>query len=240
MTSARLRRPRRRVRTWAAALMVSLTLSNTIAAAVAAACRENAMIVFDASGSMGQFRDGRAKIDIAREATAKVLPEVTGYRPTGLVTYSGERGPACLDIVLRVKPAVATAPRILAALARLSPNGATPLADAVELAADALLRLKAPGVVVLVTDGLENCGRDACRLAERLKAHGNALRVHVITFYLRPEGVESVRCLAEATGGTYASTASLAGLRAALRAVLSCNRLSRLGAGALVSRRTMR
>ena len=87
-------------------------------------------------------------------------------------------------------------------------------------------------MIVLVTDGLENCGQDACRLAERLKQHGNQLRVHVITFFLRDEGDRTVRCLADATGGSYASTASLETLRDALRAVLSCNRLSRLGARA--------
>ena len=116
-------------RTWAVALMVSLTLGNALAGA-AWACRENAMIVFDASGSMGLFRDGRPKMDSARAAAASVLPDVTGYRPTGLVTYSGEIGPACEDIVLRMRPAVGTAPRILAALARLQPNGATPLSGA--------------------------------------------------------------------------------------------------------------
>ncbi len=193
------------------------------------------MIVFDASGSMGLYRDGRPKFDIARDAAASVLPDVTGYRPTGLVTYSGEGGPACKDVVLRLRPAVASASRILAELARLRPNGATPLSDAVDLAADTLLRLKAPGMIVLVTDGLENCGQDACRLAERLKRQGNDLRIHVITFFLHGKAIESVRCLADATGGSYASTASLETLRDALRAVLSCNRLSRLGARRLAA-----
>lgn len=207
--------------------MIALALSHPLATA-ALACRENAMIVFDASGSMGLYREGRPKINIAREAAASVLPDVTGYRPTGLVTYSGEGGPACTDVVLRLRPEVASAPRILAELEALSPNGATPLADAVDLAADTLLQLKVPGMVVLITDGLENCGQDACRLAERLGRHGKELRVHVITFYLHGRAVESVRCLAQATGGTYVSTASLDGLRDALREVLSCHRISQL------------
>ncbi len=229
MTSARTGYERRPMvaRAWVAALMASLTLSHALAGA-AWACRENAMVVFDGSGSMGQFRDGRSKMDSARAAAASVLPDVTGYRPTGLVTYSGAVGPACSDIVLRVRPAVGTAPRILAALARLRPNGATPLSGAVDRAAATLLRLKAPGMIVLVTDGLENCGQDACRLAERLARHGNQLRVHVITFYLHGKAVDSVRCLADATRGSFAATASVDGLRDALRAVLSCSRLSRL------------
>ena len=72
--------------------MIALALSPT-ATTAALACRENAMLVFDASGSMGLYREGRPKINLAREAAASVLPDVTGYRPTGLVTYSGEGGP---------------------------------------------------------------------------------------------------------------------------------------------------
>ena len=79
---------------------VVLLFANSIGTTFAWACRENAMIVFDASGSMALFREGRPKIDIAREAAGAVLPDVTKYRPTGLVTYSGGRGAACTDVKL--------------------------------------------------------------------------------------------------------------------------------------------
>ncbi len=185
------------------------------------------MIVFDASGSMALFRDGRPKMDIAREAARDVLPDVTRYRPTGLVTYSGGRGPACSDVSLRISPGVETGGRILAALDKIRPNGATPLTAAVKLAADELRRRTLPGIIVLVTDGLENCGQDACALARRLSAERARLRIHVISFYLHGRAVETVTCLAEETDGTYVHTASLDGLRRALRELLSCLRLSR-------------
>ena len=148
------------------------------------ACRENAMLVFDASGSMALFRDGRPKIDMARDAIADVLPDVTRFRPTGLVTYSGGRGPACLDVQLRVPPTTGSGNLILAEISGIQPSGATPLSDAVSLAVETLKGLNAPGIVVLVTDGLENCGQDACALAQKFKADSPNIRVHVVSFYL--------------------------------------------------------
>ncbi len=203
-----------------------VALCQPVFSQLAWACRENAMLVFDASGSMALFRDGRPKIDIARDAAADVLPDVTRFRPTGLVTYSGGQGPACTDVNLRVRPDVKTGEMILSAMAKVRPNGATPLSEAVRLAADVLKGLKDPGIIVLVTDGLENCGGNACELARELRREGGRLRVHVISFFLHGRDEHTVTCLAESTGGTYSATESLDGLRDALHKVLSCARIS--------------
>ena len=69
----------------------------------------------------------------------------------------------------RVAPKIGSGGRILAELKKVRPNGATPLSEAVGLAVDLLRRLGEPGIVVLVTDGLENCGDDACQLARNIK-----------------------------------------------------------------------
>ncbi|MGI9410830.1 MAG: vWA domain-containing protein [Hyphomicrobiaceae bacterium] len=219
-----------KMRKWSVGVVAAALVTHAVAPTLALACRENAMIVFDASGSMALFRDGRPKIEIAREAARAVLPDITRYRPTGLVTYSGGRGPACSDVKLRVAPKLNSSNAILAALRTVDPNGATPLSDSVELAADSLRRLGSPGIIVLVTDGLENCGQNACLLGQRLKGWGDLIRVHVISFYLHGRAVETINCLSEATGGTYATTNSLDGLRDALHKVLSCNRISALDA----------
>lgn len=216
------RRMGRRLMCW----LSVIALCQPVFSQLAWACRENAMLVFDASGSMALFRDGRPKIDIAREAAAEVLPDVTRFRPTGLVTYSGGQGPACTDVNLRVQPGVKTGDKILSAMAKVRPNGATPLSEAVRLAADVLKRLNDPGIIVLVTDGLENCGGNACELAQELRREGDRLRVHVISFFLHGRDEHTVTCLADSTGGTYAATDSLDTLRDALHKVLSCARIS--------------
>ena len=55
-------------------------------------CTEDAMIVFDASGSMaGNMVQGLfsavTRIDEVRKALAQVLPQATKFRKVGLITY---------------------------------------------------------------------------------------------------------------------------------------------------------
>ncbi|MGI9409654.1 MAG: vWA domain-containing protein [Hyphomicrobiaceae bacterium] len=184
------------------------------------------MIVFDASSSMAMLDTGRRRIDIARNAIAKVLPEITRYRATGLVIYSGGGGPHCTDVRLEVAPRLGNTRNILSALGKVQPSGATPLSNAVELAAETLAQLGSPGIVVLITDGLENCFRDACQLAQELKRARTNVRVHVIGFYMDNEPSEPVACLSNATGGTFVHANSAESLQMALRRILGCNRIA--------------
>jgi Ca-activated chloride channel family protein len=78
-----------------AAAVLGLSVASTAAAGAPespGACIEDAMIVFDASGSMsGNEKLGIAttvtRIDEVRSALAKVLPEATRFRRVGLISY---------------------------------------------------------------------------------------------------------------------------------------------------------
>jgi Mg-chelatase subunit ChlD len=217
----------RRLRKLLASLSAFLVLSQCLGASYAWACHENAMIVFDASGSMTRRHNGRSKIDIARKAVAEVLPSVTEHRPTGLITYGGREKPLCHDIVVRVEPELGSAKRIVAALEGLQPLGPTALTASVGSAVEILRRRNAPGIIVLITDGLENCGGRTCEFARRLRERGDEIRVHVIGFLLQGVQVDTLKCLTEATSGTYVAADSLESLRNALRTFLDCLRISR-------------
>jgi len=192
----------------------------------AMACQENAMLVFDASGSMSVAPDGERKIDAARNAAGDVLPDVTRFRATGLVTYGGAPGPTCGGVSLKIPPVRDSGGLILGELALLEPSGQTPLSEAVWLAAQTLQNQHAPGIIVLVTDGLENCGHDACALAQKIKTLVPKVRVHVIGFHLNSPAEGRVSCLAKTTGGTYTATDTLDALRDALKKTLTCPRIS--------------
>ena len=209
-------------------MAVMLAAVPSVGVTYAWACQENAMLVFDASGSMASIRDGLPKIVVARDAATEILPDVTRRRPTGLITYGGERGPSCGDVHLKIPPMVGSGELILGELGMMEPRGQTPLSDAVMLAAQTLKGHGQPGVVVLVTDGLENCGYNACALGQKLRSKTPNIRVHVIGFHLRSSSESRVSCLARSTGGTYTSTNSLETLREALRQTLSCPRISSL------------
>ena len=198
-------------------------------------CTDDAILVFDGSGSMAATRHNglaRPRIEEARTAIKQSIPQVTPFRKMGLVIFGPGPKDSCSNIDLRFEPLSNAASRIIADVDSLSPIGETPLTDAVRLAVDTLAVRKKPGVVVLLTDGRESCKRDPCALAAELAAEKN-VTVHVIGFKVRAQffqwngqgakhGRTSARCLATQTGGKYVSTESTDELVAALRETLAC------------------
>ncbi len=215
-------------RSLAAAVVTAVALA--CAPLPAAACDEDAMLVFDASGSMGIVRSGMTKLDMAREAAQRVLPALTKQRRTGLVTYGGDPSQSCGGVSLRFPPMSNSGGLIVGQLGHIEPAGQTPLSPAVMLAAETLRASGKPGIVVLVTDGLENCGFSACAVGASIAREMPNVRVHVIGFDLGSQNEAEIACLATQTGGIYASTDTLEGLEKALKDRLACPRISMLGA----------
>jgi Ca-activated chloride channel family protein len=109
----------------------------------------------------------------------------------------------------------------------IDPSGRTPLTASVQIAAAALGAGSRRGVVVLVTDGEENCGADPCALGRTLAARGGLLRVHVVGFRLRVLESSALACLARSTGGTLVEASDTSSLEAALRTTFGCTPMSR-------------
>ena len=69
---------------------------------IAAAAHAETILVFDASNSMWGQIDGRAKVDIARDAVQRLTQTWPSSRPLGLTAYGHRREGDCSDIqVLR-------------------------------------------------------------------------------------------------------------------------------------------
>ncbi len=164
----------------------------------------------------------RSRIDVAREAMLDILPEVTKSRHTGLVVYGP--GGTC-HVETKLQPAANAAQPIMDELARIKPGGTTPLGLAVSRAA---AELSQSGVIVLVTDGEENCGINPCLLGQQFKLRSPGLIIYVIGVQMGARDEVRASCLATETGGTYVSARSLADIKQALREALTCPRLSRL------------
>ena len=135
-------------------------------------CTEDAMIVFDASGSMSGNMEGgigtlKPRIDEVRNALAKILPEATRFRRMGLITYGPGPGEQC-NVRLDLKPTANASSLIMRDLDALSPAGKTPLTIAVAKAAEVLDYRKKPRMIVVVTDGEETCGASPCELGKKL------------------------------------------------------------------------
>ena len=213
-----------------------------------AQCTDDAMLVFDASGSMaGADRIGIAgvsgaakgnvvtRIDTVRKALAKVLPVVAPNRRIGLVTYGPGPYDRCDNIELKLRPAPNAAAAIMEIITPLNPAGQTPLTAAVEKAAEVLDFRNKPGTIVLLTDGEETCGGNPCKLAKIFQSEGKQLTVHVIGYRIKDfswtggQGMMDTRCLSGQNGGTYTSVETADELSAALLKTLSCPMLTQAG-----------
>ena len=223
---------------------VSVTVSLSLAGSmVAADCVDDAMIVFDGSGSMAETgfnQIGEPRIFDARRAVRTALPQVAPHRRIGLIIYGpGAAQDDCSGIDLKFAPRTDAAGPVIDAIEGLQPEGQTALTAAVGLAAQTLDHTRKPGTIVLVTDGKETCGGQPCTLAAELATEGVATTVHVIGFKVRGDhfgwdnqGVSGydktisvAECLATETGGEYVNTETVDELIEAMNRTLGCQLL---------------
>jgi Ca-activated chloride channel family protein len=199
-------------------------------------CNEDAMLVFDASGSMsGPVLSGNggtvSRIDWARSSLAKVLPSVTKYRRVGLITYGPGPYDQC-NVELNLKPTPSAGQIIMDAVNALVPAGHTPLTAGVKQAADVLDYTVKPGVIVVLTDGEETCGGSPCEIGKALRALGKHLTVHVIAYrpgtvsWMGEGSIGEAKCLADQTGGLYITAKTEDDLVQALEKTLDCPMVS--------------
>ncbi len=228
----------------AAILLVMLSGAMPVRAATEdkpGSCNEDAMLIFDASGSMaGTAKLGVStavpltRIDNVRSALARVLPAATRYRRVGLITYGPGPYAQC-NVKLNLQPVANAASLIMRDVETLVPAGKTPLSEAVQQAADVLKYRDNPGVIVLLTDGEETCGGKPCELGKKLRAEAAGLVIHVIAFrvkdftWMGEQSILDTRCLAEENSGLYIEAGSEDELAEAFEKTLGCPMLSSAG-----------
>jgi Ca-activated chloride channel family protein len=183
----------------------------------AAVAEGQSIIVLDASGSMWGQIEGRAKLEIAREALAAVVADMPAETAMGLMAYGHREKGSCSDIELIVPPGTGTGPAIIEAANAMNFLGKTPLSDAVRQAAAALRSTEEKATVILITDGIETCNADPCALGTELEASGVDFTAHVVGFGLTKEEGAQVACLATNTGGQYIEAKDAGSLQAALK-----------------------
>jgi Ca-activated chloride channel homolog len=204
-------------------------------------CTEDAMIVFDASGSMSGNGWGYgsetagvvSRIDKVRATLAKILPSVARFRRVGLISYGPGVWNQC-NVKLDLAPTENAAAPILAAINALSPAGKTPLTAAVAKAAEVLDYRNKPGLIVLVTDGEETCGGSPCGLGIELSRDAFQLTVHVVGLRVKgytwtgEQSVVETKCLAERNRGLYLTVETEDQLMEALEKTLGCPMVTQL------------
>ncbi|WP_124088448.1 vWA domain-containing protein [Pseudogemmobacter humi] len=202
-------------------LLRALVLALGLTAVLPAFAEGRSIIVLDASGSMWGQIDGRAKLEIAREALGTVLSTLPAETEIGLMAYGHREKGDCGDIELVVPPGKGTAAAIVAAAQQMKFLGKTPLTAAVRQAAADLHSTEEKATVILITDGIETCEADPCALGRELETSGVDFTAHVVGFGLTADEGRAVACLAENTGGRYIQASDAGQLEAALKTTVA-------------------
>ncbi len=145
-------------------------------------------------------------MNAAKQAVTTALSSIPSETRLGLMVYGHRRARDCSDIQLVSPVGAENAKTISTKVAALEPKGETPIAAAIQYGAKTMDNLKGQNnAILLVTDGIEECGGDPCAAAQSVKAMGLDIKVDVVGLSLNNKQRAAIECLAKETGGEFFS-----------------------------------
>ena len=160
------------------------------------------LFIFDASQSMYAKWEGNSRMEIAKELLSNMLDSLDNKEnlQVGLRCY-GHQKPSppqdCRDTRLEVPFGKNTIPAIKNRLKTLRPKGTTPIAKALESGAldFPAVTSNSRNIVVLITDGIEECGGDPCAVSKLYQEKKIILKPFVIGIGLSEEYKKNFECV---------------------------------------------
>ena len=178
--------------------------------------------ILDASGSMWERVEGKPRIVIAKETLSSLIEQTPAEIRTGITAYGHRRKFDCSDIQ-EIVPLKSLDPmtkyRVQERISTLSAMGKTPITDSIRQTVDRLKTEEGRSTIVLISDGLESCGKDPCALTSELKSSGINFVMHVVGFGLTQEQEQKLSCISEAGEGKFFTAGNAADLLEALTVV---------------------
>lgn len=143
------------------------------------------LFVLDASNSMVQYMDGSSRMDIAKKLMSKMVDSLSRLQNVeiGLRVF-GHQSPIieknCMDTKLEVPFKPGNLGRVKQTLNDIKPIGYTLIAQSILSASKDFPTTPGRNIIVLITDGVEECGGDPCAIAKALLAKGIVLQPFII------------------------------------------------------------
>lgn len=159
------------------------------------------LFVFDGSQSMSGYWESDMKINIARNFLIHVVDslETLPNVQMGLRVY-GHQSPVvlqdCKDTKLEVTFDINNAHKIRQKLRFVKPLGNTPIAYSLDQCAEDFPPCSdCRNIVIMITDGIEECGGDPCEVSRRLQSKGITLKPFIIGIGIDPEFKKTYDCV---------------------------------------------
>jgi Ca-activated chloride channel family protein len=178
--------------------------------------------ILDASGSMWERAGGKPRIVIAKEILSELIEQTPEQIRAGVTVYGHRRKGDCSDIeeIVSLKNLdPMTKFRAKERISSINAMGKTPITDSIQQTVDRLKGEEGESTIVLISDGLESCGKDPCALTKKLKSAGINFVMHVVGFGLMDHQKKKLACIADAGGGTFFTADNASDLLEALTVV---------------------
>src|SRR6201987_717041 len=158
------------------------------------------LFVFDASNSMKTMYDGKPRIEHAKTLFYKFidsLDHLKNYEFALRMYGNTVKYPPgdCNDSKLILSFEKNNILKIKDAVKQVQPTGITPIEHSLTQAANDFPDVKAINTIILITDGIEECGGDPCKAKLALQEKGIILRPCIIGIGLTVEQAKAFDCV---------------------------------------------
>ena len=160
------------------------------------------LIIFDASNSMKANYEGVSRIEAAKKLMNRIVDSLQRIPNLELAlrVYGAEKmyPPGdCNDSKLVVPFSRNNAALIKSKVLPLKPTGITPIAHSLNLAADDFPATASTNIILLITDGIEECAGDPCEAAQKLREKGIVFRPYILGIGLSQEQSKAFDCVGD-------------------------------------------
>ena len=163
----------------------------------------NLIAVIDGSSSMYDRINGEFKLLLAQRAVRELAAALPADSRVGVIAYGHREQRSCDDIETVVPFAAPDLDRLNAGLDRLRARGKAPLSAALQRAFGLAQQQRRPTTILLLTDGVDNCGYDPCATVRNAASRGIPFTMQIIGFRVNQETAAVLNCMADASAGEF-------------------------------------
>jgi Ca-activated chloride channel family protein len=145
----------------------------------------------------------KRRMDVAKSLLSKMVDSLSTKEEVDMAFRAyGHRSPTakqdCKDTRLEVGFEPDNESKIIETIAKLKPRGTTPIAYSLSQTLNDFPDKKANNIIILITDGAEECKGNPCAVSQELQDNGIILKPFIIGIGLTEEVLKTYQCV-----GTY-------------------------------------
>lgn len=158
------------------------------------------LFVFDASNSMQSKHGSKTRIQGAKDLFYNFLDSLNKLKniqfALRMYGHTVKYPPGdCKDSKLVVPFGKNNVALIKSKVAEAKPTGITPIEHSLTESANDFLDAKAINMIILITDGIEECGGDPCKARQALMEKGIVFKPFIVGIGLSPEQIKTFACV---------------------------------------------